>query len=629
MALEHIFRDKIAMRISEEQLDKNEQKKKIRERYKGVDQRLLKSIIADEEADVFDEEVHSRVAVYCRVSTGDPKQTSSYELQKNYYEDFVKHHPNWALVDIYADEGISGTSLKHREEFKRLIADCHAGKIDLIIVKSVSRFARNIVDCISQVRDLIALDPPVGVYFEVEAIYTRKENSEMALSFIATMAQEESHSRSTLMNSSIEMRFKHGLFLTPKLLGYDHDEEGNLIINEKEAIIVRLIFFMYLYGISISQIAENLTNLGFKTKKGNTQWSTSSIMQILQNERHCGDVRARKTYTPNYLDHKPKKNTNKRNQYIQENHHEAIISRDDFQAVQRMIHNSKYGGKGFLPELRVIDKGSLKGFVYINPIWAGFKAEDYFIASNSVFTDQQRVTAFESYEADEGDFDLRTFEIARGEFFNTVGRTCVTISSKEILFTQKCLKKLKSEYVELLIDPVEKLMVVHPSKKTAKHSMKWCMLLDRGRVPKGIHCAAFLPTLFEILGWNKDCKYRAVGAYIEKADGCVLLFDMSETEMIIPKGVPLQLSDEQSDQNTFEEHESNVVAYPESWSRSFGSSFYRVEHSKYLFTDVKDLDSDNAGYVYSNTPPLNVTDRKEIEETLKNIDGLLKEADDE
>ena len=617
------------MRISEEQLDKNEQKKKIRERYKGVDQSLLKSIIADEEADVFDEEVHSRVAVYCRVSTGDPKQTSSYELQKNYYEDFVNHHPNWNLVDIYADEGISGTSLKHREEFKRMIADCYAGKIDLIIVKSVSRFARNIVDCISQVRNLIALDPPVGVYFEVEAIYTRKENSEMALSFIATMAQEESHSKSTLMNTSIEMRFKHGLFLTPKLLGYDHDEDGNLIINEDEAAIVRLIFFMYLYGISVTQIAESLTKLGFKTKKGSTQWSSSSISQILQNERHCGDVRARKTYTPNYLDHKPKKNTNKRNQYIQENHHEAIISRDDFQAVQRMIHNSKYGGKGFLPELRVIDKGSLKGFVYINPIWAGFKANDYIVASNSVFIGQQRTPKSESYEADGGNFDLRTFEIARGEFFNTVGKTCVTVSSKEILFARNCLKKLKSEYVELLIDPVEKLMVVHPSKKTTKHSVKWCVTLDKGRVPKGIHCAAFLPTLFEILDWKTDCKYRAVGTYVEKADGCVLLFDMSETEMIIPKGVPLQLSDNSSDHVAITEHENSVVAYPESWSRSFGNSFYRVEHSKYLFTDVEDLGSDNAGYVYSNTPPLNVTGIKEIEATLKNVDGLLKEADDE
>ena len=138
-------------------------------------------------------------------------------------------------------------------------------------------------------------------------IFTLDSTSEMSLSFISAMAQEESHTKSTSMNASYEMRFSHGIFLTPPLLGYDQDENGKLIINEEEAKTVRLIFFTYLYGYSTSQIAELLTALGRPTKKGNTVWSSNSVLGVLQNERHCGEVLARKTYTPNYLDHRTRK----------------------------------------------------------------------------------------------------------------------------------------------------------------------------------------------------------------------------------------------------------------------------------------------------------------------------------
>ena len=227
----------------------------------------------------------------------------------------VSRRPDWDLVEIYADEGISGTSLQHRDAFVKMIEDCKAGKIDLIVAKSVSRFARNLIDCIGYVRELKAMNPPIGVFFETENIFTLNANSEMSLSFIATLAQEESHSKSEIMNASIEMRFKRGIFLTPALLGYDQDDDGNLVINDQEAEIVRLIFFMYLYGYTCKQIAETLTELNCRTKRGNVRWSPTGVMQILQNERHCGDVLARKTFTPNYLDHKSKKNRQDRNQY--------------------------------------------------------------------------------------------------------------------------------------------------------------------------------------------------------------------------------------------------------------------------------------------------------------------------
>ena len=621
------------MNLSEERSETIEkQKSKIRDRYKGVAPELIKVIPATEETSIFDEDAQLRVAVYARVSTGDPRQTSSYELQKNYYEDFVMHHPNWTLVNIYADEGISGTSLKHREQFKLMIEHCRQGKIDLIVVKSVSRFARNIVDCIGQVRELAALNPPVGVYFETENIYTRKDDSEMALSFIATMAQEESHNKSTAMNSSIEMRFKYGIFLTPKLLGYDHDEDGNLVINEEESKTVKIIFFMYLAGFSSTKIAQTLTTLGRKTKLGNTRWSASSIMEILQNERHCGDVLARKTFTPNYLDHKSKKNINERNQYYHENHHEPIISRDDFLAVQEMIRNARYGGKGFLPELHVIDSGTLKGFVHVNPIWAGFKAQDYIDASLSVFNDSEVINKPLTHEAESGEFDLRGFEVTRSQFFNTAHRICVTFSKKDIKFSMDSIKKLDTEYVEFLINPAEKLFVVHPVKKDEKHALKWSKETPSGKASKSIFGTAFIPTLFELFGWETDFRYRSIGTFIKKDDGIVLLFDMNETEMIIPKGVPIPSTATETDEQpetTVTESSESLVAFPNAWITSFGSSYYRFKTSTLLFSDMSELEPDNAGYLYSNLATLNVTSRDTIKEALKEVINIPEEVNDE
>lgn len=173
---------------------KEQQKQKVKKRYNvTIDPENYMFIPAKKQTDYYDNDVNQRVAIYVRVSTDDVRQTTSYELQKKYYEEFVTRHPNWTLVKIYADEGISGTSLKKRDEFNRMIADCRAGKIDMIITKSVSRFARNVEDFIGTVRNLAELKPRVGVFFESEAIFSLNDDSQMALTFQATMAEEESH----------------------------------------------------------------------------------------------------------------------------------------------------------------------------------------------------------------------------------------------------------------------------------------------------------------------------------------------------------------------------------------------------------------------------------------------------
>ena len=587
------------MNESEEKLSSQELKKeKIRERYKGINPEEIEVIPAMPQIRLDDPDRVQRVAVYARVSTDDPNQTSSYELQKNHYQDVVNSHMNWVLVDIYADEGISGTSLKHRDAFIRMINDCKDGKIDLIITKSVSRFARNVVDCIKHVRELAALTPPVAVLFETENIYTLNPNSEMSLSFISTLAQEESHTKSEIMNASIEMRFKRGIFLTPPLLGYDRDDDGNLVINEEEARTVRLIFFMYLYGFSTKEIAEELTLLKRQTKKGNTTWSSGTILNVLENERHCGDILARKTFTPNFLDHKSKKNNQDRNQYHKKDHHEPIISREDFIAVQKLISNAKYGTKDLMPKLNVISDGSLKGYVLVNTRWSAFTANDYLQACISQLDPDDNSDS--PVKVNSGDFDLRGFEVARSQFFTTLGKVFLTFSSRKIRFSSECVRKLDSPYVEFLIHPYEHILAIRPCNKDSKNSLQWSKKSDGKTVPKDVSGSAYLPTLFELFGWNPDLKYKLTGT---KKDS-YLFFDLSDTEVFIPSS--------KLDKNN---PTGSVIAYPKDWVQNFGDEYYKTKTS----AEVNYTTSPTEITYKTDTALENCTSPEDL---IKNINGI-------
>lgn len=258
-----------------------DRKQKIRDRYKGVDISELEVIPAKIIEDLETSSVIRRVAAYIRVSTDNDEQTSSYELQKNYYTDYIQAQPGWVFVGIYADEGISGTSLEHRKGMQQLIEDCKAGKIDLVLTKSIARFARNIVDCLSVIELLKNLNPPVGVKFEADNIYTLDSNGRMILTILASVAEEESHSKSIIMNWSIDRRFSRGLFLTPALLGYDKDEEGNLVINPEEAQTVKVIYYLYLNGYSLTEIAtllmEYLRDPAIVIRKDSITFNTACI----------------------------------------------------------------------------------------------------------------------------------------------------------------------------------------------------------------------------------------------------------------------------------------------------------------------------------------------------------------
>ena len=609
-----------------------DQKNKIRERYKGVSIDELDVIPALPQEDIFAVENEQRVAVYARVSTDDPRQTSSYELQKNHYHDVISKSPNWKLVQIYADEGISGTSLQHRDQFKLMIEDCKKGEIDLIVTKSVSRFARNVVDCIGYVRELLSLPHPVGVFFETERLNTFDPKSEMVLSFMATLAQEESHTKSEIMNASIEMRFRRGIFLTPILLGYDHDEDGNLVINEEEAKIVKLIFMMYLNGCTCQEIADTLTELGCMTKKGNTVWSPGSILQILQNERHCGDVLAHKTYTPNYLNHKSKKNMQNRPQYRKRNHHDAIISRDDFIAVQRLISNAKYGNKGLLPELKVIPEGVLKGFVSINPRWAGFKEDDYINASASVYNGtEQTSTSSAPVEVQSGDFDLRGYEIARSQFFDSTDRITVTFSQGDIRFSCSAVRKLESTLVELLMHPQKQILAVRTAGKECRNAMQWSKKKSGISFPRGISGTAFLSTLYSLLGWKDDCRYRITGIKRGKGNDAILLFNLTEPEIFIPNDTVSSLPESDTSVKPFtDSNRRNVRAYPPDWADTFGSNYYSHAQAQELAGFGKGMEPDisHASVIYKDSD-IQVTSKDDIERNIEQIMSDMKENTDE
>jgi len=405
------------------------------------------------------------------------------------------------------------------------------------------------------------------------------------------MAEEESHTRSRSMETSLRMRLDNGIPLTPKLLGYTHDEDGKLVINEEEAPTVKLAFYMYLYGYSTHQIAQALIALGRKSYLGNIKWTAGGVLQILRNERHCGDVLTRKTYTPNYRDHLSKKNRGERPQSRYLNHHSAIVSRDDFIAVQQLIDNAKYRNKSYLPELRVIDSGIFKGYVTINPRWAGFKEAEYFLASQSVYpkvTDDdlgQSEASDSNYqiEVEAGDFDLRGFEVTRSEFFDSNRRPAVTFADRKVKFNSAIASKFGAKnYVEILINPIEQKLAIRPTGKDNRSGVLISKLSSKRYRPRDIPAAAFYNTLFAIMGWKREYKYRIIGSLYEQDDELAYIFDAADSEAYFNSYVlPTQEVDdgEESLIQPFMASGKRIRAIPEEWTTSFGKEFYLHELS--------------------------------------------------
>jgi DNA invertase Pin-like site-specific DNA recombinase len=292
-----------------------------------------------------EEKKERRVAGYARVSTDHDDQFTSYEAQIDYYTNYIKSRDDWEFVKVYTDEGITGTSTKHREGFKQMVADALAGQIDLIVTKSVSRFARNTVDSLTTIRKL--KDKGVECYFEKENIWTFDGKGELLITIMSSLAQEESRSISENCTWGQRKRFADGKVTVPfkRFLGYDRGPNGELIPNEKEAEIVKRIYRMFLQGMTYNGIAKQLTSDGVKTPGGKDKWSISTVRSILSNEKYKGDALLQKSYTVDYLTKKTKVNEGEIPQYYVEGDHEAIIPPETFDMVQREMENRGKGKK--------------------------------------------------------------------------------------------------------------------------------------------------------------------------------------------------------------------------------------------------------------------------------------------
>ena len=283
------------------------------------------------------------VAAYCRVSTELEEQQNSYQVQIAYYTDLINKKKEWTLAGIFADEGISGTQTKKRTEFNRMIRMCRNKKIDLVITKSISRFARNTVDCLEYVRQL--KDLGIGVIFEKENINTLTMTSEFMIALYGSFAQAESESISKNVSWGKEKAYREGKvqFQYKHLLGYKKGADGKPEIIPEEAETVKLIYTMFLDGHSMKNIALILHVKGKHTKTGSTEWRTNTITRILQNEKYVGDALLQKTFTSDCITHKVVKNHGERPMYLVTNHHDPIIDRDTYNRVQQELarRNSK------------------------------------------------------------------------------------------------------------------------------------------------------------------------------------------------------------------------------------------------------------------------------------------------
>ena len=275
-----------------------------------------------------------RVAAYCRVSTDSEEQATSYEAQIEHYTEYIQKNPEWELAGIFADEGLSGTDTRKRGEFNRMIEECMAGKINMVITKSISRFARNTLDCLKYIRQL--KDRNIPVFFEKENINTMDSKGEVLLTIMASLAQQESQSLSQNVKLGLQYRYQQGLVQVNhnRFLGYTKDEEGRLVIEPEEAEVVKRIYREYLEGASLAQIGKSLEADGILTAAGKEKWRPETLKKILQNEKYIGDALLQKTYTVDFLSKKRVKNNGIVPQYYVENSHEPIIPRDLYMQVQ-------------------------------------------------------------------------------------------------------------------------------------------------------------------------------------------------------------------------------------------------------------------------------------------------------
>jgi len=304
-----------------------------------------------------------------------------------------------------------------------------------------------------------------------------------------------------------------------------------------------------------------------KTKLGRVEWNPGTLAGVLANERHCGDVLARKTFTPNFLTHKSKKNNNDRTQYRQKNHHEAIVSREVFNAANHLRASRNYSKKNRpLPVLSVVEDGILRGYVPFDKDWTGFSAEEYREASESVMKEPDVTVTADVKKR----LDLTGYEIVRVQYFSTMQNPAMTISNGRLRFNTACLKKFENvEYVELLLNSVERCIAIRPCDKNNPNAIRWGRLKEGRWCASTLGCRGLAKTLFDIMEWDEDLRYRFRGRFLEQGDNKMMLFAFDEPEMIKVEEIVLPPK-ENTEEDEGETVKKKIYIFPPEWAGTFG-----------------------------------------------------------
>lgn len=480
------------------------------------------------------------VAVYARVSTKSEEQVSSIENQTRYYMEKIAKNPNWKMQEIYADEGKTGTSMKHRNELKRMLKDAAEKKMDLILCASVSRFARNMTDCMEQIDNLKSMNPshPVGVYFETENIYTLDPECNQALSIHAMLADWESDNKSRRMILSYDQRICTGQFPVSDLLGYRHTIDGELIIQEDEAVTVRFIFLARMAGYSFAKIAEILTERERKTLTGRTDWNEGMVSNVLTNERRWGDLRARKTIVVNYKKGKTVKNDGSREGAYVPNHHEAIVSPEIARAVHMLSGAKCVDG---VPDVRVINEGGMKGFVNINPCFNGIDREAIIQLSNSVYSDEEYACLKKEAKMIKGDMhsnilsmDFTGYYVPHSAYFIGRDTPTLTISRRQLKFNRKCHERFGVDRnIELLYHPLLQVIII----RTCDEGCGFAWRNGEGFPILTFSAKSFCLAVYEEQDWISSCSFRFRGIIRERGSSKAMIFFLDEPQIVADKAV--------------------------------------------------------------------------------------------
>lgn len=472
----------------------------------------------------------ARAAAYVRVSTDSAGQEGSLILQKEYYEDYIKNKPEYEFAGIYEDDGITATSVEKRKGFLKMMEDCRAGKIDIILTKSISRFARNTGDLLYYVNMLNALTPPVEIFFETDRMSTFGTSGETIITLLGLFAQEESRAKSEAITWAIDNLFAQGKYYAFPILGFDKEKgrENPLTINEEEAKTVRLCYAMTIMGRSFGEIAQTLNMLGLKNKQGNVRWTANAVISLLSNEKNAGAIRARKTVTINYKTHKAKKNEGEKHQYYHSNHHEAIVPPPAYDIALRIIKNRRGNSNG-IPSLKAVSEGALKGFVVVSKNVRGYTLDDYCETSSAIYEEDESHEV--SILADKASiFDLRTFDIVSTISFDDRTKPSCSIKGNKIVFNTACRKALGTDRAEVLFHPSKAILALRSSigRVSSEHT-------DEVSIAKPVYLSHFIPVALESALHKPEYRYRIYGTRRTKNGEYIMLFDLLNAEIIPPK----------------------------------------------------------------------------------------------